>query len=804
LTLAVTVALVSLSSSASAQRQRRELVIVDAATPGFQRLLEDLGSAATGDRHLDVVHLESDQDGVEQISRILAGHSSLNAVHLISHGSAASLSLGNGRLDLDRVRSGAVDIQAWGRALTEDGDFLVYGCSLAADSRGLAFIDGLAHLTGADVAASTDLTGGAAAGGDWQLETSTGRIETPVAVSARGQAEWRGLLQSSTGTAVFSNTTATPQQSAWRGTTFGTTSGTVALPDRYRIMQGADAPTRNEKIVVGIDASGNVTGVMWNGTSWSALPINNLGTVSETYWWGADVAHEQVSGDALVVWNDNSQAAGLKLRYAVWNGSSWSTPQSIAAYTGTEPQNVTLAVDPSSDVMVLYVNDVAADDYALVWNGSSWGNAITLDTSGTAENDQNTLGVAFEARTGRAMVAYNKDLDPKVYYRIWNGTSWSAEASVAAPAGVAGEARTIFLASDYTSNRIVLGAMGANREGWVNVWDGSSWGTSVQVETSIAGVYYHNIAVAFERTSGQALVAYAESAQSLVRYRTWDASTGWSAELTGPTIGAEPNDMILHSAPTGDGIMLAVQDGNSDAHYALWNGSSWGAVTTLSTNTGEVKNEPFVFVWDVNPTTWGALIWRTSADTSPNAREWTGSAFTAASDSSAIGDLTALRAAEAPTRDEIIVIGRRSGFGPIVGELWNGSTWSALPINPLGSYAVSSSWMADVAYESVSGDAVMVWADNTDVKFSAWNGTSWTAAALLSNYATLSSSTVATHVRLAAKPGGDEVVLAVTDNLGKDYAFVWNGSAWSAGCRFRRSAAMPPATWRTKLRPAAP
>lgn len=93
----------------------------------------------------------------------------------------------------------------------------------------------------------------------------------------------------------------------------------------------------------------------------------------------------------------------------------------------------------------------------------------------------------------------------------------------------------------------------------------------------------------------------------------------------------------------------------------------------------------------------GMLVWRTSGDTSPNTREWTGSAFNPAGNSAAIGDLCALRAAEAPTRDEIIVVGRTSGFGPIVGEIWNGSTWSALPINPLGSYAVSSSWMADVA-----------------------------------------------------------------------------------------------------------
>ena len=104
-------------------------------------------------------------------------------------------------------------------------------------------------------------------------------------------------------------------------------------------MQGADAPTRDEKIVVGIDATGNVTGEMWNGSSWSALPLNNMGTVSETYWYGAEVAYEQLSGDAIVVWNDNSQAAGDKLRYAVWDGTSWSTPQSIGVYSGAEPQN---------------------------------------------------------------------------------------------------------------------------------------------------------------------------------------------------------------------------------------------------------------------------------------------------------------------------------------------------------------------------------------------------------------------------------------------------------------------------------
>ena len=177
----------------------------------------------------------------------------------------------------------------------------------------------------------------------------------------------------------------------------------------------------------------------------------------------------------------------------------------------------------------------------------------------------------------------------------------------------------------------------------------------------------------------------------------------------------------------------------------------------------------------------GMLIWRTSGDASPNTREWTGSAFNAAGNSATLSaDLRALRAAEAPTRDEIIVIGRTTG-GSIVGERWDGTAWSALPINPLGTYALAYSWMADVAYESISGNAVMVWANGTGLNFSVWNGTSWTAAAALSDYAALSGGTAATHVRLASKPGANEMVLAVSDNLGKDYAFVWNGSSWSAG-----------------------
>ena len=51
----------------------------------------------------------------------------------------------------------------------------------------------MSRLTGADVAASEDLTGAAAKGGDWELEFQEGAIESRIAASD-AIVQWRGLL----------------------------------------------------------------------------------------------------------------------------------------------------------------------------------------------------------------------------------------------------------------------------------------------------------------------------------------------------------------------------------------------------------------------------------------------------------------------------------------------------------------------------------------------------------------------------------------------------------------------------------
>lgn len=131
--------------------------------------------------------LDAGEDGLAQIAAVLAGLGEVDALHIIGHGSEGALKLGSGTIDAATLAARAADLAAIGSHLGPDGDILLYGCDVAAGTSGAAFIDLLGALTDADIAASTDLTGAAARGGNWTLEARTGLIETQALVFAAFQ-----------------------------------------------------------------------------------------------------------------------------------------------------------------------------------------------------------------------------------------------------------------------------------------------------------------------------------------------------------------------------------------------------------------------------------------------------------------------------------------------------------------------------------------------------------------------------------------------------------------------------------------
>jgi hypothetical protein len=165
------------------ESRRLELVIIDTDTPDYQDIVDSLAAEADDSRQFEVILLDNNRDGVWQITQALQNYSDVDAIHLVSHGDDSGIDLGNTRLDADSLRVQQDQFFAWSGYLAADADILIYGCNLASSEAGFSVISELARMSGADVAASEDLTGHSSLGGDWVLEVRTGQLETQVIAS---------------------------------------------------------------------------------------------------------------------------------------------------------------------------------------------------------------------------------------------------------------------------------------------------------------------------------------------------------------------------------------------------------------------------------------------------------------------------------------------------------------------------------------------------------------------------------------------------------------------------------------------
>ncbi|MHA4868827.1 Ig-like domain-containing protein [Duganella sp. PWIR1] len=237
----------------------RSVLFVDAGV-----LDADALTAGVADDVL-VVKLVSWRDGVEQIATVLRKYADLDSIQIVSHGAEGSLQLGNTVLDAAGMARYAEALQEWGAALGENGDLLLYGCDVAQGAGGLAFIDALALASGADVAASTDLTGGGP-GANWALERSTGAIEAASVLAVQDQQAYDHTLALVNG--------------GVNGTLTFNTSADVTLLNATGLAAGAVVQINN-LLGTGLDLyarssnGGGVVVVNANGTSVLGVPLND-------------------------------------------------------------------------------------------------------------------------------------------------------------------------------------------------------------------------------------------------------------------------------------------------------------------------------------------------------------------------------------------------------------------------------------------------------------------------------------------------------------------------------------------------
>src|SRR6476661_7202844 len=143
--------------------QATEIVILDPTVP-------DSNHIASGIKPGTATYiLESQPDAIEQITTLLARHTSIEALHIITHGSPGSLYLGTTELNSSNIENYSQQLQQWRNSFSANASIILYGCSVAAGETGHQFLTQLHQLTGANIAANPHTTGNAALGGTWKL-----------------------------------------------------------------------------------------------------------------------------------------------------------------------------------------------------------------------------------------------------------------------------------------------------------------------------------------------------------------------------------------------------------------------------------------------------------------------------------------------------------------------------------------------------------------------------------------------------------------------------------------------------------
>jgi Ca2+-binding RTX toxin-like protein len=233
----------------------------------------------------EVIVLDATRDGLVQMAEALTGRTGLDSIQLVSHGASGTLLLGNSLLSDASIGDYRSELQKIGASLAVDGDLLLYGCDVAQGSGGQHFIEALALATGADVAASTDLTGSAALGGNWTLEAVAGTVE-----SAALQMTIDGTLGLFTG-------------SAGDDTIYGTgASDTIVGGDGNDYLNGSDYATFTTGGDVIDGGSGDDSLV---GSDAADLIIGGAGNDTLSGQWGQDTLQGGDGNDVIEPYSSN-------------------------------------------------------------------------------------------------------------------------------------------------------------------------------------------------------------------------------------------------------------------------------------------------------------------------------------------------------------------------------------------------------------------------------------------------------------------------------------------------------------------
>ncbi|SIQ87862.1 DUF4347 domain-containing protein [Marinobacterium stanieri] len=398
-------------AAASSTKSRKEIVFIDASVNDISGLLAGIS------QDVEVRILDQHQDGVAQLALWASDNADYDAIHLLSHGQDGELQLGSSRLNNSTLGEYSEQLSLLGNALKEDGDLLLYGCNLAADTTGVEFVGKLAAQTGADIAASDDTSGSLALGGDWQLEYATGEV-TPS--SALDTAQLSQTYEHAL--AITDTTVHTYSANTWAFAQLATDSNGV----EYLVHK-----------VSGTEISVKT----WDGSSWSTHSTITTTDTGNTYF-SDDLGIAIDSNDNIHLVYRPSDGSGVDntrgVGYAEYDGNQWTygwVENASDSGGGKNFDDPAITVDSSGNAHLLYNYSDSTGDYIRYATNASGSWVVEDIASGAGGQDEVFAKSLAIASNGDVYAFYEHEdnqnsYGANLYYEVKSGGTWSSATKI--------------------------------------------------------------------------------------------------------------------------------------------------------------------------------------------------------------------------------------------------------------------------------------------------------------------------------------------------------------------------------------
>lgn len=295
----------------------------------------------------------------------------------------------------------------------------------------------------------------------------------------------------------------------WDGASWGAESTVFTATPDIQFLVLRFSRIRNEGILGVQTSNGDIRVRMWNGSSWIAppgmpTPLANVTAGANARRRGFDIRYERSSDHAIIVYNTN---VANQITFRTWDGSIWSGASTTTLSSVGIPRWIEMASSPlstSDDVALLVLGDNSGNPsiYGKLWNGAAWtqleAGAPTIWDTTVASFNYKAMDVAYEEQSGRAMFIWGDDAANSIRFRIWNGATLTAGATIPGLTAMSNVASWIRLVPDPFSNQLMFGVMDQGRDLNTALWSGAAWTVHAEHDTSTEAGNDRNFDFVFE------------------------------------------------------------------------------------------------------------------------------------------------------------------------------------------------------------------------------------------------------------------------------------------------------------------